>query len=90
MADSGDSKPVITSPTPQDSNAVITTDANGEEAPKATQEPGPADVVMRKEQENGLLDTKIPAKKDATLREFLSKMDEHAPIVSIPVHTTRD
>jgi transcription initiation factor TFIID subunit 10 len=25
---------------------------------------------------------RIPAKKDATLREFLGKMDEYAPIVS--------
>jgi transcription initiation factor TFIID subunit 10 len=28
-----------------------------------------------------LADARIPAKKDASLREFLSKMDEHAPIV---------
>lgn len=27
---------------------------------------------------------RIPAKKDATLREFLGKMDEFAPIVSVP------
>ena len=27
---------------------------------------------------------RIPAKKDATLREFLGKMDEYAPIVSGP------
>jgi transcription initiation factor TFIID subunit 10 len=37
---------------------------------------------------NGIADTaqafeaRIPAKKDATLREFLGKMDEYAPIVS--------
>lgn len=36
---------------------------------------------------NGMADTtaafeaRIPAKKDATLREFLNKMDEYAPIV---------
>jgi transcription initiation factor TFIID subunit 10 len=36
---------------------------------------------------NGMADTttafeaRIPAKKDATLREFLGKMDEYAPIV---------
>lgn len=29
------------------------------------------------------LETRIPAKKDATLREFLSKMDDYAPIVRI-------
>jgi len=28
------------------------------------------------------LEARIPAKKDATLREFLSKMDDYAPIVS--------
>jgi len=27
-------------------------------------------------------EARIPAKKDATLREFLGKMDEYAPIVS--------
>jgi transcription initiation factor TFIID subunit 10 len=27
------------------------------------------------------LEARIPAKKDATLREFLGKMDEYAPIV---------
>lgn len=29
-----------------------------------------------------VLETRIPAKKDASLREFLSKMDDYAPIVS--------
>ena len=28
------------------------------------------------------LEARIPAKKDATLREFLSKLDDYAPIVS--------
>ena len=32
-----------------------------------------------------LADARIPAKKDASLREFLSKMDEHAPIVRLPL-----
>ena len=30
------------------------------------------------------LEARIPAKKDATLREFLGKMDEYVPIVSAP------
>jgi len=30
-----------------------------------------------------LLESRIPAKKDATLRDFLGKMDDYAPIVSI-------
>jgi transcription initiation factor TFIID subunit 10 len=34
--------------------------------------------------ENVLPESRIPAKKDATLREFLSKMDDHAPIVCRP------
>lgn len=29
------------------------------------------------------LEPKIPVKKDASLREFLSKMDDYAPIVSL-------
>jgi transcription initiation factor TFIID subunit 10 len=29
-------------------------------------------------------EARIPAKKDATLREFLGKMDEYAPIVCSP------
>lgn len=29
-------------------------------------------------------EARIPAKKDATLREFLGKMDEYAPIVRLP------
>jgi transcription initiation factor TFIID subunit 10 len=31
------------------------------------------------------LESRIPAKKDATLREFLGKMDEYAPIVRFPL-----
>lgn len=44
---------------------------------------------------NGLTDTaqtfeaRIPAKKDATLREFLGKMDEYAPIVRCSVYDQR-
>lgn len=32
---------------------------------------------------------RIPAKKDATLREFLGKMDEYAPIVSACLHFSK-
>lgn len=31
------------------------------------------------------IEARIPAKKDATLREFLGKMDEYAPIVRCPL-----
>ena len=36
--------------------------------------------------ENVLPESRIPSKKDATLREFLSKMDDHAPIVHLSSH----
>jgi hypothetical protein len=29
-----------------------------------------------------MMEARVPTKKDATLREFIAKMDEHAPIVS--------
>ncbi|KAF2667677.1 transcription initiation factor IID, TAF10 subunit [Microthyrium microscopicum] len=32
-------------------------------------------------QEAALMEAKIPSKKDATLREFIAKMDDHAPII---------
>jgi transcription initiation factor TFIID subunit 10 len=35
------------------------------------------------------LEARIPAKKDATLREFLSKMDDYAPIVRRSRHMLR-
>lgn len=34
-----------------------------------------------------VLETRIPAKKDASLREFLDKMDDYAPIVCFRCHT---
>lgn len=37
-------------------------------------------------QHEGPLEARIPAKKDASLREFLGKMDDYAPIVSL--HTS--
>lgn len=30
------------------------------------------------------IETRMPAKKDVALRDFLGKMDEYAPIVSSP------
>jgi hypothetical protein len=76
-------------------NSGTTIDLNGDQpvAPTETQET--QDVAMTDQQgtsatvENALPESRIPAKKDATLREFLSKMDDHAPIVSfIPHHLT--
>lgn len=36
------------------------------------------------EKELPTLEARLPMKKDASLREFLSKMDDYAPIVSSP------
>lgn len=36
-----------------------------------------------------VVEPRIPAKKDATLREFLNRMDDHAPIVRPPESCTR-
>ena len=39
-------------------------------------------------------DPKLPTRKDTSLKEFLSKMDDYAPIVSsfftLPAHFSRD
>jgi transcription initiation factor TFIID subunit 10 len=52
-------------------------DTNGVQAPVE-------DEVMTEQQPARLelQEARIPTKKDATLREFLSKMDDYAPIVS--------
>jgi transcription initiation factor TFIID subunit 10 len=43
---------------------------------------GAADLRPAEEDEvNRPVEARIPAKKDATLREFLGKMDDYAPIV---------
>lgn len=66
-----------------------------EEAPNASQEDisaettqpdsmnldGANDVRPEEDEANKPVEAKIPAKKDATLREFLGKMDDYAPIV---------
>lgn len=38
---------------------------------------------MPQEPDGPALETRIPVKKDIALREFLSKMDDYAPIVSL-------
>lgn len=43
--------------------------------------PAPAPKAVEKIAQPEELEARIPAKKDATLREFLSKMDDYAPIV---------
>jgi transcription initiation factor TFIID subunit 10 len=63
-------------------------EANGDQLPNGiTSQDTAVDVVMADQPaSNGAArapaaDARIPAKKDASLREFLAKMDEHAPIV---------
>lgn len=34
-----------------------------------------------------VLETRIPAKKDASLKEFLNRMDDYAPIVRVYLHS---
>src|ERR1700753_2546783 len=73
-------------------NSGTTVDLNGDSSvvPAETQET--QDITMSDQPgasanpENALPESRIPAKKDATLREFLSKMDDHAPIVSNPLN----
>lgn len=58
---------------------------NGEDnAPTAAAAAGPAGgKQLEEEQDEGVFEPRIPAKKDATLREFMGKMDEFAPIVRL-------
>jgi len=58
-------------------------------------EPNTAELAENQEikAEDGIqpeiVEPRIPAKKDATLREFLGKMDDFAPIVRPLYHPTR-
>ena len=53
-------------------------------------EPAPAPAQPNGVAENGVapaapsFDSKAPTRKDASLKEFLNKMDDHAPIVGFP------
>ena len=51
-------------------------------APDA-QQPGQDAVV---EAPAGIPEARLPTKKDTSLREFLGKMDDYAPIVCCPIH----
>jgi transcription initiation factor TFIID subunit 10 len=78
-----DSKMDITVET--DVNGKPDTNGNGAQAAVADEE-----MADQQQSEAGpaLQEARIPAKKDATLREFLSKMDDCAPIVcySLPTY----
>lgn len=64
-----------------DFEASVEVDLNMDEnpAPSAMNLDGANDAPA--ESRLPTLETRIPAKKDASLREFLSKMDDYAPIV---------
>jgi len=95
MADDADVKPAVSPPpatnttTQQPDGAasldtIMDTGANGDKPAPATQSQDTIpDVPLRTQeaQEAANMEAKIPSKKDATLREFLGKMDDHAPII---------
>jgi transcription initiation factor TFIID subunit 10 len=69
---------------------VVDSQVNGQAlASSSTTVNGVDHQTQESQSQNNPLDameSRIPLKKDATLREFLSKMDEHAPIVSSNLH----
>ena len=79
MPETVSSDPTVTQETDPDVNASQTIQ-NGSE--QTVQDEDNQDIAMQDHQNEGIPESRIPAKKDATLREFISKMDEHAPIVS--------
>lgn len=50
----------------------------------------PAASQPQNEEENPMLvEPKMPTRKDTSLKEFLAKMDDYAPIVSNPLPISR-
>ena len=49
----------------------------------AAEKPPPADAEM---EEDTLIEPREPTKKDVSLRDFISKMDDYAPIVKSSPH----
>ena len=70
--------------------ANVVPSGNNIAEPSAMSLDGAADAteIGAPEHDQPLLETRIPAKKDASLREFLSKMDDYAPIVRPTVCAT--
>ena len=84
MADSSNSITQPTEPREEDLDASIEADINQDPATQPdgkTLEPNSADDIDGVPE---VAEPRILTKKDATLREFLNKMDDHAPIVSRP------
>ena len=67
-----------------DASASKVDDAMEEDADlDVNMEPAPAEPATQENQEeDGLPEAREPTKKDVSLKEFLSKMDDYAPIVS--------
>ena len=84
-----DQDPSAEEHTQDDFEANLEADLNPANNSTVTQDPAPGsateangDTAMQSD--IPAIETRIPAKKDATLREFLSKMDDYAPIVRQP------
>ena len=88
MADPSNSIAQPTEPREEELDAAIDADIHPDPATQAdsktldgANDPNSADDIDGVPE---VVEPRIPAKKDATLREFLNKMDDHAPIVRSP------
>lgn len=93
MADAPSSQPAGIQPpadeTMKDSDAAqdsaTNLPANGTQDAAAMRPDAPS--IPQAATDGPSIDTRLPHKKDASLREFLSKMDDYAPIVSFSSST---
>src|SRR5215472_6098584 len=88
MANPSNSITQPTEPKEEELDATLDADINPDPATQVDSktldgpnDPNPADDVDGVPE---VAEPRILAKKDATLREFLNKMDDHAPIVRAP------
>lgn len=63
-----------------DTDMNATNNEDNASAPQPMNIDGANDMVDQ-DQNEPVIETRLPAKKDVALREFLSKMDDYAPIV---------
>lgn len=89
-----ESAPAETEPTQDMDMSSAPTNNDGREAQDGHDEPDVQDDIVAppglnldgandapQDQDVPTLETRVPAKKDVALREFMSKMDDYAPIV---------
>jgi transcription initiation factor TFIID subunit 10 len=91
MADSNPTtQPSVEETRDEDIDATQEVDTSAETTqPDSMNIDGANDARPAEEDEvNKPIEARIPAKKDATLREFLGKMDDYAPIVWFSIITT--